>query len=294
MSPTEAPDATGPNLFVVGAAKAGTTSLSAHLDVHPDIFMSRTKEPEFFSRSLMKGQAAVKEPAAYARLFARGAQHLYRGEASPSYLWDPETARRIKQAVPDARMIISLRDPVERAWSNYLMWIRNGNEQRSFAQAVNEELADDDVDYAAVPPPYVARGYYDEQVARYLEAFGDATIVLLFEEFVADVRGTMGSVFERLGLDSAPAKTLDPAPLYAFLMPRNAAVGALLRVPGLRRAGDLVFRGPVRTRVDRLVFNIEKPKLDPELRRLLRKVYAPHDARLRELLGRSLPWDGRE
>jgi hypothetical protein len=294
VTSTEAPDTTVPNLFVVGAAKAGTTALWKHLDMHPDIFMSRLKEPHFFSRGGTPGLPLVKDPVAYAELFVGGAGHRYRGEASPSYLWDSETPTRIREGAPDARIVISLRDPVERAYANYWTHVGLGVEKRTFSAAVHEELAADDVDLAATPAPHVARGFYAEQVARYLEAFGDATIVLLFDEFVADVRGTMSSVFARLRLDPMPANTLDPAPVFRFQLPRNAAFGALLRVPGLRRAGDLVLRGSVRARVDRIVFNVEKPKLDPELRRLLRKVYAPHDALLRDVLGRSLPWDGRE
>jgi len=289
-----AADAKGPNLFVVGAAKSGTTSLWTHLDAHPDIFMSHPKEPHFFSRATVPRDQIVKDPVAYAELFVGGASHRYRGDASPSYLWDAESPARIREAAPQARIIICLRDPVERAYANYWGHVRAGLDKRAFSQVVHEELADDEVDLASVPVPYVTRGFYDEQVARYLETFGDATIVLLFDEFVADVRGAMRSVFEWLGLDPAPAETLDSAPVYPFLAPRNAAVGALLRVPGARRVGNAVLRGPLRARIDRVVFNTEKPRLDPEIRRLLREVYAPHDARLRELLGRSLPWDGRE
>ncbi len=209
-------------------------------------------------------------------------------------MWDAESPARIRAAAPQARIIITLRDPVERAYSNYLGHIRVGLDKRDFSQVVHEELADGDVDLGATPAPHIARGFYDEQVERYLERFGDATLVLLFDEFVADVRGTMGRVFEWLGLDPATADTLDPTPVYPFLEPRHAVAGALLRVPGAKRIGNAVLRGPLRARVDRIVFNAEKPTLDPELRRLLREVYAPHDARLRELLGRSLPWDGRE
>lgn len=288
------PDATAPNLFVVGAGKSGTTSLWKHLDAHPDICMSHPKEPHFFSRGGIPGQPVVKDAASYARLFAGAAGHRYRGEASTSYLWDADTPARIREAAPDARIVISLRDPVERAYANYWTHVGARVEGRTFAAAVHEELAADDVDYGAVPVPYVARGFYDEQVVRYLDTFGDATIVLLFDEFVADVRGTMRSVFEWLGLDSAISETLDPAPVFPFLMPRHSAVGALLRVPGVRRTANAVLRGPLRRRIDRAVFDAEKPPLDLELRRLLRKVYAPHDARLRELLRRSLPWDGRE
>jgi hypothetical protein len=294
VNTTVSRDDTTPNLFVVGAAKSGTTSLWTHLDAHPDIFMSQPKEPHFFSRGGHPGLPVVKDPDAYAELFVRGAGQRYRGDASPSYLWDAESPARIRAAAPQARIIITLRDPVERAYSNYLGHIRVGLDKRDFSQVVHEELADGDVDLGATPAPHIARGFYDEQVERYLERFGDATLVLLFDEFVADVRGTMGRVFEWLGLDPATADTLDPTPVYPFLEPRHAVAGALLRVPGAKRIGNAVLRGPLRARVDRIVFNAEKPTLDPELRRLLREVYAPHDARLRELLGRSLPWDGRE
>ncbi len=288
------PGAAGPNLFVVGAAKSGTTSLWTHLDAHPDVFMSRPKEPHFFSRAVTPVDQVVKDPLEYEQLFARGAAHRYRGDASPSYLWDPDSSARIKEAVPEARVVITLRDPVERAYSNYLGHLRAGLDARSFLDAIRAELEDDDVDVGGVPVPYVTRGYYDEQVARYLEAFGDATLVLLFDEFVADVRGTMRDVFEWLGLDSAPAETLDTAPVYPFLVPRNAAVGKLVRRPAVRTVANTLVRGRLRARLDRVVFNPKKPPIDPDARRLLRAVYAPHDARLRELLGRSLPWDGRE
>ena len=145
------PDAAGPNLFVVGAVKAGTTSLWTHLDAHPDVFMSRPKEPHFFSRARMPADQLVKDPVEYAGLFARGAALRYRGDASPSYLWDPDSPARIKEAVPDARIIISLRDPVDRAYANYLGHIREGLDPRTFRDAVRAELADDDVDLTAIP-----------------------------------------------------------------------------------------------------------------------------------------------
>jgi len=283
-----------PNLFVVGAAKSGTTSLWAHLGAHPDIFMTELKEPHHFSRGGLAAQQLVKDPIEYAALFAGSSGHRYRGEASPSYLWDEESPRRIREAAPDARIVISLRDPIERAHANYWTHFHIGADERTFEAAVQEELASGDVDLAATPAPHLARGFYDEQVERYLETFGDATLVLFFDEFVADVRGTMQRVFDWLGVDPAPAETLDPAPVFPFMRPKRSSVGTLLRLPGVRRAGNAVLRGPLRERIDRAVFEFEKPPLDPELRRRLREVYAPHDARLRELLGRSLPWDGRE
>jgi hypothetical protein len=278
---------------VVGAAKAGTTSLWKYLDAHPDVFMSRVKEPHFFSR-FRRGVASVKDPAAYARLFEDGAAHRYRGEASPSYLPDPETAARLFQACPEARVIVSLRDPVERAYANYWTWVRMGRERRSFAVAVREELATSNVDFAGLPPPYVRRGFYAEQLERYWSVFGmDAVIVVSLHELAADVRGTMRRVFERLDLDTTPAESIDPVAHFPFRAPRNALFAAALNIPGVRPLGDAILPDRLRSSVERMIFNFEKPPLDPATRALLREVYAPHDQRLRKLLAAPLPWEGR-
>jgi hypothetical protein len=290
----DAPEETRPNLFVAGAAKAGTTSLWDHLAAHPEIYMSTLKEPHFFADVRRSTVAVVKDPQAYAGLFAGGIGARYRGEASPSYLPDPNAAERIRAALPDARVIVSLRDPVERAYANYWTWVRLGVERRSFADAVHAELALDVVDMGGEPPPFVTRGLYVEQVRRFRRAFGSALLVLFFEELVADVRGTMRSVYEWLGVDAAPADSLDITPRFPFELPRNGAAAAVLRVPGARRLGDRILHGPTRAIAERVLFQREKPPLDPAIRHLLRETYAAHDARLRELLGRSLPWDGRE
>jgi Sulfotransferase family len=285
--------ALGPNLFVVGAAKAGTTSLWRYLDAHPDVFMSRVKEPHFFSR-FGRGVEVVKDPADYARLFADGEGRRYRGEASPSYLPDPETPDRLRDACPEARILVSLRDPVERAYANYWTYVGLGLERRSFPDAVREELAASEVDFAATPPPFVRRGFYAEQLERYRAAFGAAAVLVLFlDELAADVRGTMRRVFERLDLDPEPAESIDPVAHFPFHAPRNGAAAAALRVPGARRIGDAVLSGRMRSFVERAIFRYEKPPLDPETRALLRRVYAPHDRRLEELLGARLPWAGR-
>jgi hypothetical protein len=284
----------GPNLFVVGAAKAGTTSLWWYLDKHPEILMSKVKEPHFFSRGGMHGIATpVKDPERYARLFARGAGRRYRGEASPSYLADPETPERIRAAVPDARIVVSLRDPVERAWSNYLMAVRNGYERRSFEEALEREFADQEPAVFVQPPPYFLRGIYAEPVRRYFDAFDGAALVLFFEEFVADVRGTMARIFEWLGLDPSPAESLVEEPVFPYQVPRNVLARVVLRTPGSHRVGDAILRGRARAWAQLALLRFEKPELDPGTRGMLRERYAPHDDRLRALLGRPLPWDER-
>jgi Sulfotransferase domain len=282
-----------PNLFVVGAPKAGTTALWRYLDHHPEIFMSKVKEPHYFSPD-RRFTNVVRDPAAYARLFAGSGDFRYAGEASPTYLCDPGAARRIRAAVGSARILVSLRDPVERAYAGYWTAVRVGVETQTFEQAVSEELAGGRDDLFFIPPPHIARGFYAEQLERYLELFGDTVLVLMLEELAHDTRAAMRRIYAWLDLDPAPAGSLDPAPVFPFELPRSKAAQLALAVPGLRRLGDRVFRGRLRERLLRLVFDREKPPLDLDTRRLLREVYAPHDERLRSLLGRPLPWDGRE
>jgi Sulfotransferase domain len=292
VSGAAASEAALPNLFVVGAPKAGTTALWRHLDAHPDIYMSAVKEPHFFSSGRPSG-AVIKDPGEYENLFAGGQGRRYRGEASTHYLADPSVPERIRAAVGGARIVVSLRDPVERAYGGYWTSVRLGVERRPFAQAVRDELGGT-VDLFAVPAPQVVRGFYAEQLERYLEAFRDAVFVLFLDDLAAGTRATMRRLYAWLDLDPAPAESLSEAPVFPFEEPRSRAARVALAVPGLRRLGDRVFRGRLRERVIRLVFVRERPPIDPDTRRLLREVYAPHDERLRALLGRPLPWDGRE
>ena len=105
------------------------------------------------------------------------------GEASTSYLWDTHAAERIKRAVPEARILIMLRDPVDRAYSQYWNDVREGIERRSFLDALAEEQRSGPGGWG-VSSLYIDCGRYADQVARYLDRFGARVQVLFFEDFV--------------------------------------------------------------------------------------------------------------
>ena len=113
-----------PNLFIVGAMKSGTTSLYEYLNVIPRIYMSPIKEPKYFH---MKGYGKevnvkrISDKKNYLNLFEKVNTEKIIGEASPDYLFDPNSPRLIHKKVPNANIIICLRDPVERTFSHYLM-----------------------------------------------------------------------------------------------------------------------------------------------------------------------------
>src|SRR5215469_13417957 len=135
-----------PSFFIVGAANSGTTSLYGYLKQHPDVFMPALKEPHYFaqvtpSHKQRHLRTIIRNQAAYLRLFHRADGCKAIGEASPSYLWDANAPYRIARAIPDAKIIILLRDPVERAYSHYLMDVREGLQDLAFAAALKKDWA---------------------------------------------------------------------------------------------------------------------------------------------------------
>lgn len=224
-----------PNLFVVGAAKAGTTSLAYYLGQHPDIFMSPIKEPHFFSGSTPTLFEAVHDERAYLRLFDGSRGERYLGEASPSYLDTAKAAQAIARAAPEARIVISLRNPIDRAYSDYWGSVRLG-ETRPFFELVQEAVACKEGSHGLV-----RRGTYAHNVERYLSVFGpDRVRVLFFEELVSDVRPQLTELFRFLGIDFGVAREIRIGAQNPFSLPRGSFGGRLLGSRRMRRAARRV------------------------------------------------------
>lgn len=285
-----------PNLLLVGAAKAGTTSLHSYLGQHPAIFMSRVKEPHYFSRIVLSPERAVYvapriwDDAGYLALFADARDEAYVGESSPSYLYDAAAAVAIQAARPDARILIVLRDPVERAFSHYLNDFRSGLDKRSFRSAMADELARPERRIGR-ESMYLLVGQYAPQVERYQRLFPGRTHVLVFEEFFRDVNVQLGGLFVALGLDPSPAADLRIEALNVHRAPRHSLAQKTLRSTTLRRAVRALVPQPLRSAArESLMHSAAKPEMDRDVRASLRDYYAEDQRRLSDLLGRSLPW----
>jgi Sulfotransferase domain len=279
-----------PTLFVVGAARAGTSSLWAYLDQHPQIFMSRRKEPHFFTDHRPSIVTPVSDEQTYLNLFARARPGQILGEASPSYLTDPPAPAAIARVSPDARIVAILRDPVARAHSAYWHRRRYGKDQRSFLEAIQTQLAEPDLG----PPGkgYLRGGLYAEAIRRYLETFGSERVLVLFlTELAADTRGELKRIFEFLGVDPTAAERMRLPVRNATSLPRNALVGRLYRSAGLRALGRRLVPDSLHATAENvLLMRGGTPPLDPEARRLMEAFYAPEPAALEQLLGRPVPW----
>jgi hypothetical protein len=276
-----------PNLFIVGAARAGTTSLWLHLGRHPDIYMSPVKEPHFFSPAESTVFRKIQDEDKYLQLFSRARYERYRGEASHSYLWDPCAPRAIKSRAPDARVLVTLRDPVERAYSAYLQSTQS-TERRTFLQAVEDEIASS----GDCPSWCVGRSFYAESVARHLEEFGERLHILFFDDLVHDAGSALREIFEFLEIDASFVDRIEVIEVRnGRSTPRNAVGRVLLGSPLARRLARNLVPLALAPRVEALLLRPgPRTEMDPRARELLGELFEPDTERLRSLLDRPVPW----
>ena len=178
-----------PTFLVCGIQKGGTTALHAYLDSHPDVFCSRPKELNFFDLHWDKG-------VEWYRSHFQGAEsYLAAGEASPHTMRDLRCAERIQRLLPEARLLFVLRDPVQRAWSNYTYNLARGIQDpgQSLDQALDTE------DGRA---RYLDKGFYLDQLRAFAEACGGERMRVLFaEQLRGDPQACLEPVFRFLGVD---------------------------------------------------------------------------------------------
>lgn len=268
-----------PNFVIIGAMKAGTTSLYHYLRQHPEVFMPATKELHYFvaEKNWSRG------PEWYERQFAGAGGAVAVGEASPDYAKFPEyrgVAQRLADALPHARIVYAVREPVERIRSHYLHDVARGRERRPIEVAVPGN------------PHYLAPSSYAMQIEQYLEHFPrERLLVIRSEDLRARREETMHRVHSFLGVDpgwSAPDQDRE----YNAIAVKSAP-GPLMRaarhVPGSSRV-RLLAPGAV-TAAERLLGRSRRPvdvttgTISPELRRRLLDELAPDLERLPGLVG---------
>lgn len=288
-----------PNFFIVGAGKAGTTSLHRYLDQHPEIFMCPEKEAQFFSKvwdAAGDDEDLAEAEASFLALFDEAGEVPIRGSTSPDYLWRPEVPARIEKRVPDARFLASLRDPIERAWSGYLMRVRRGAPRDGFLEEVRADLEGDEDQ-----PQLVRRGFYARCLERYLDRFGgDRVHVVLFEDLKEDALGVLESIAGFLDVDPDAMARVDHDTVHnPYGVPRNDLARWLLQDERVRSVARRLLPEDLRIALGEhvLLEKPDKPTMDPEAKELLIEAYEPEIRRLEELLGRDLPelrvsWDG--
>lgn len=249
-----------PDFLIIGAQKCGTTALYDTLVQHPSVLPAYQKEVHYFDRYYNKGLLWYKAnmPSRTAR---KAAPEAIAGEAAPSYIYHPLAAQRVKSLLPNAKLIVLLRNPVNRAYSHYQKELDRKDETISFEQALDKEAERVEGGLPKVLAgkhshnwwhfSYMARGRYAEQLERWFKLFPrEQFLILRSEDYAARTSEIVNEACRFLGL----------------------AENQITEFPRSNKSG------------------YEKP-LAPETRERLVNYFRPHNQRLYEMIGRDMEWD---
>ena len=293
-----------PDFFVIGVPKAGTTALHVALARHPQLFLSRLKEPKFF---LCDGPPPARGGPGDARsyrewvwrredyesLFAAAPAGTLRGESSPFYLYDPEAQRRLHETVPQARLIAVLRDPVDRAHSNWAhLWSAGLEPVSDFVAACRRQEERKAAGWAPFWQ-YLGLGYYGEQLERLYQRFPrDQVLLLRYRDLREEPVATLDRICAFLGVVTAELHELPVENVTTHASPslRNRALAAALRATAdVEHGAPGRFLRPVTGFLSRHLQREQRPRqpLTPEQRAELIPQFAADIAVLERLTGES-------
>ena len=259
-----------PDFVILGGQRCGTSSMYKYLGRHPQIAPSLRKETEYFTIDYDKGESWYRAhfPLRSRRRTAQlMGKRLVSFEATPDYLFDPRAPQRLAELLPDAKLVIMLRDPVERAFSHYHHNVRLGLEDLSFRDAIEAEGDRIAPDIAAMYDnpldrvvsyrrySYLSRGHYGEQITRWFDLFDrDRFLFIIAEDFFEHPGDSLHSLEEFVGVE-----TWSPPDFVNYSYTGNAIA--------------------------------DNPELPPDLRRDLERRFASSHADVETLTGLKVPWN---
>ena len=251
-----------PNFIIVGAVRCGTTSLYYNICEHSCVLPASYDEIGFFDSNYELGINWYKSmfPTKFKRKKIESKTGIcITGEDTPFYFWDKKAIERIKKEIPTIKLIVLLRNPIDRAYSNYHLGVRSGSESLSFEDSIKKEITllekNNDVESDRIEKflrfrSYIAKGLYYNQIKNWFEVFSkDQILVLNTENLAKNPHQTLEQVFNFLGLPNEQIKNLQ----------------------------------------NRKVANYQK--MNEDTRQFLRKLYEPHNEKLFKFLKKKFEWD---
>jgi hypothetical protein len=302
-----------PDFIIIGAPKAGSTALHAALVQHPDLFLSRPKEPKYFLTDgfpprghgqrgpgdAHSAQEWLWRTSDYERLFEPAPPGRLRGESTPFYLWSRDAHRKMARIIPQVKMVAVIRDPVERAYSNWThLWADGLEPESDFLTACRLEPERVAAGWAPFWR-YVELGRYGEQLEHLYQHFPrEQVLVLRYRDMVDDPARALDTVCTFLGIRTGIVQGIPPSNVgrWADDSPRNRRLRRAIRFgAGLGRfAHPAVWR-----RIERRMLGVlqkdsgPRPRIDPAARRELLELYRDDVALLERLTGDSFrDWFG--
>lgn len=305
-----------PDIFVVGAPRCGTTYLASILGQHPSVFMCPVKEPHYFAFpdiSLADFRPAlrkrinqfdltdyvnqkekkpvhriyVEKKEDYLKLFSQAPPEALLAEASPSYLWAKGAAERIYRENPEARIIMMLRNPVERAVSQYFIERKMGMTQRPAADDIRFDLRFPHRKWGA-SPLYAELGLYSGQIVRYLNTFGMEKVFIGFlEELEKNQNHFFNKLFAFLNITSMQVSS-ETGSRNAGEIPRIDWMNQFRHVPAVKSLHRKLLKGAFKNKLKTWFFKkSEMPDME-EIKKLLLPIFEPDIAEVEKITGADL------
>lgn len=299
------------DFVIIGAMKAGTTSLFRYLQVHPDIYMLPEKEEGFFSSEayLKRGWGAFAK-----EVFKNAPQDKLWGKSSPTYLPDLQVPRRMHMLMPDIKLIVLLRNPLDRAFSHYKHNLRYKREERTFLEALNSQLQEEVVQQtrllsgvSANQKSYIVTGEYGRLLQNYLKFIPTEQLLVIFtEDLKRFPEKTYLEVLKFLGVDTTftpknlnkkyhVGSTKNRIPItkdeldqffdFSTRVFRKLKLGLLIRLTNRLKRYSLLFH----------LWNVKEPSVDEveiskSARDLLVSFYQEDVRILESILNHKTPW----
>ena len=288
-----------PNLLIVGAAKCGTTSLHNYLKQHPDIFMSKQKEPHFLINSDIgedRIHKAITVLEDYEDMFKTDSIYKYKGESSVMYLAFPEfSIKNIKKYLdPDVKIIIMLRNPVERAFAGYLHNLRyNPSENLSFEEAFEKSEARYYQQRDITPDTrYLHVGNYYSQVESFMSMFNDNVLVIMYEDYVNDIDLCLANVFDFLDIDKISVDTSRRHMVGGWIFKRKFLRNLLIPKNNFKSLiKSFLPNKKIRKAIKQKIMNmstVENPSISKDMHKKLTEYYRKDIDNLSKLLNKEL------
>ena len=281
-----------PDFMIVGAPKCATTSIHSYLEGHVDVSMSNPKELNFFSSKKIESVGCyysdfkVTSLQEYSKIFLNMDDCKLKGEASVSYFTYPEVSRDIKKAIPDCKIIIVLRDPLQRTLSHYLMDRKLGFANRPILDFLKEfEVGNFDIRYYN---QYIQNSMYYEGVKSYIDSFGvDNVLVLNQEEIKENIFSVLTKLANFLSIKN-DWNNVNLASVNTYKMPRSKMLGYLYSLRTTRKIlVKLVPRRILDSILNVIMTSKEKPGLSKEEEILLRSLLHADTEKFKNLMGKE-------
>lgn len=292
-----------PTFICAGGAKCGTTSLYEYLKQHPQIFLPDQKELHFFSypelkkqpegpgmREVLKGLCKTQEE--YAGHYKKAKKGMISGDISPSYLVFPEAIPRMKAFLENPKIIIMLRDPVDRVFSQYMHLRRAAREELTFEKALEAEEQRKASNWGDMWH-YTASGFYFEHVSNYINAFGrDNVMVILSHEMRKNPDKILQEVFQFIGVDPN-FKVNTSEEFNRSGLPKSLFIARLTDASSFANLAKKIIPRKFGASLKRWIQNLntgDKEVINPDTVQKLRSLYTEDIKKLETLIGKETGW----